>query len=451
MNTRATAAKIICRVADAGLTLDAAMAEYLPVVVRRDDRGFVKELCFGTLRWYDQLEFLLGRYLDRPLKRRDGDIRTLILVGLYQLHHLGTPPHAAISETVEATADLDKSWAKPLVNALLRRSQREFQRLGSELDRNPGARYSHPAWLIDRIKANWPEQWESILQTNNQRPPQHLRVNLLRTTRKNYLEDLERAGIRAQQIDLTPCGIQVPDPVDVDALPGFDDGRVSVQDAGAQLAAGLLDLQPGDLVLDACAAPGGKTAHIRETQPQIAGITALDVDGHRIARLHNTLSRLKLDATVIEADASGPDTWWDGRLFDCILLDAPCSATGVIRRHPDIKRLKSPEQVPALQATQSQLLAALWPLLKPGGRLVYSTCSLLREENDRVIECFLDNHPSARPEAVRDVWGQSKFEEFTLTPGFRTEWGIATVCGRQLLPCLDNTDGFYYAILTKVQ
>ena len=449
MNARATAAKIICRVVDTGLTLDAAMAKYLPVIERRDDRGFVKELCFGTLRWYDQLEFLLGRYLDRPLKQRDGDIRTLILVGLYQLHHLGTPPHAAISETVEATADLDKSWAKPLVNALLRRSQREFQRLRSELDRNPGARYSHPAWLIDRIKADWPEQWESILQTNNQRPPQHLRVNLLHTTRENYLEDLERAGIRAQQIDLTPFGIQVPDPVDVDALPGFDDGHVSVQDAGAQLAAGLLDLQPGDVVLDACAAPGGKTTHIRETQPQIAGITALDVDEHRIARLHNTLSRLKLDATVIEADAARPDTWWDGRPFDRILLDAPCSATGVIRRHPDIKRLKSPEQVPALQATQSELLAALWPLLKPGGRLVYSTCSVLREENDRVIERFLDNHPSARPETVRDVWGQGKFGEFTLTPGLRTEWGIAAEYGRQLLPCLDDTDGFYYAVLTK--
>ena len=433
MNARATAAKIICRVVDTGLTLDAAMAKYLPVIERRDDRGFVKELCFGTLRWYDQLEFLLGRYLDRPLKQRDDDIRTLILVGLYQLHHLGTPPHAAISETVEATADLDKSWAKPLVNALLRRSQREFQRLRPELDRNPGARYSHPAWLIDRIKADWPDQWESILQTNNQRPPQHLRVNLLHTTRENYLEDLERAGIRAQQIDLTPCGIQVPDPVDVHALPGFDDGHVSVQDAGAQLAAGLLDLQPGDAVLDACAAPGGKTAHIRETQPQIAGITALDVDEHRIARLHNTLSRLKLDATVIEADAAGPDTWWDGRLFDRILLDAPCSATGVIRRHPDIKRLKSPEQVPVLQATQSELLAALWPLLKPGGRLVYSTCSLLHDENDRVIEAFLDNHPTANLETIR------------------VEWGIASVYGRQLLPCLDNTDGFYYAVLTKVQ
>ena len=431
MNLRARAAKAIWRVVDAGLTLDTALGQCLHGVERTEDRGFVKELCFGTLRWYDQLEFILDRYLDKPLKQRDADIRTLILVGLYQLHHLGTPPHAAISETVNATVELGKEWAKPLVNAVLRRSQREFQRLRPELDRNPGARYSHPAWLVDRIKADWPDKWERILQANNQRPPQHLRVNRLRTTRENYLEELGRAGIRAQQVDLIPCAIQVLDPVDVDALPGFDDGYASVQDAGAQLAAGLLDLQPGDLVLDACAAPGGKTTHIRETQAQIAGITALDVDEHRIARLHNTLSRLKLDASVIEADAASPDAWWDGRTFDRILLDAPCSATGVIRRHPDIKRLKSPEQLPALQTSQTQLLAALWPLLKPGGRLLYSTCSLLRDENDRVIETFLDNHSSANLETIQ------------------AEWGRATGCGRQLLPGLDGTDSFYYAALTK--
>ena len=451
MNLRALAAKAVWRVADTGLTLDAALAEYLPVIERRDDRGFVKELCFGTLRWFDQLEFLLERYLDKPLKARDSDIRVLILVGLYQLHHLDTPAHAATWETVNATVELGKEWAKPLVNALLRRSQRDYPRLGAELDRYPGVRYSHPDWLANSIRQDWPDRWEAILQANNQRPPQHLRVNVLRTSRENYLEDLQRAGIRAQQCDLTPCAVDVLDPVDVSRLPGFGDGQVSVQDAGAQLAAMLLDPQPGDRVLDACAAPGGKTAHICELEPAIAEMTALDIDEKRIERLHDTLTRLKLDATVTRADATSTETWWDGRLFDCILLDAPCSATGVIRRHPDIKRLKSPEQVPALQATQSQLLAALWPLLKPGGRLVYSTCSLLREENDRVIECFLDNHPSARPEAVRDVWGQSKFEEFTLTPGLRMEWGIAAEYGRQLLPCLDNTDGFYYAILTKVQ
>ena len=433
MQTRAAAAEILCRVVDAGLTLDAAMAERLPVIERRDDRGFVKELCFGTLRWFDQLDFMLGRYVKKPLKQGDSDIRMLVLVGLYQLHHLDTPAHAAVSETVDATVELDKAWAKPLVNALLRRSQREFQRLEPELDRNPGARYSHPAWLVGRLKSDWPEQWQTILEANNRRPPQHLRVNALRTTRENYLEDLQRAGIRAQEIDLTPCGVQVMEPVDVGELPGFADGHVSVQDAGAQLAAGLLDLQPGDRVLDACAAPGGKTAHVLETQPQIAGMTALDVDEKRMARLRDTLNRLKLDASVIKADAAMTGDWWDGQQFDRILLDAPCSATGVIRRHPDIKRLKTPEQVPALQTRQTGLLAALWPLLEPGGRLLYSTCSLLHDENDRVIETFLDSHPAANLETIR------------------AEWGRATEYGRQLLPCLDNTDGFYYAILSKVQ
>ena len=431
MNSRAIAAKTICRVIDTGLTLDAALEEYLPVVNRRDDRGFVKELCFGTLRWFNQLEFILERYFDKPLKPRDSDIRILILVGLYQLHYLDTPAHAATSETVSATVELGKEWAKPLVNAVLRRSQREFHLVEAELEQSDTRRYSHPRWLIDNVKRDWPSQWEAILHANNQRPPQHLRVNLLRTSRENYLEDLQQAGVRSQACDLTPCAIQVMNPVDVYQLPGFNDGHVSVQDAGAQLAAMLLDPQPGNSILDACAAPGGKTAHIFEMQPQIARITALDVDEKRIVRLQDTLSRLQLDATVLRADAARTDVWWDGRLFDRILLDAPCSATGVIRRHPDIKHLKTPEQIPALQSSQTELLAALWPLLKPGGRLLYSTCSLLHDENDRIIETFLEDYPAANSENIR------------------AQWGSATDNGRQLLPSIDKTDGFYYAVLAK--
>ena len=431
MNLRAVAAKIICRVVDNGLILDAALAEYLPAVERLDDRGFVKELCFGTLRWFDQLEFILEQYLNKPLKPRDSDIRVLILIGLYQLHYLGTPAHAAVSETVGATLELDREWAKPLVNAVLRRSQREFHQVLAEPDKGAAARHSHPQWLADRIKGDWPDLWEAILQANNQRPPQHLRVNVLRSSREDYLDKLHGTGIQAEKTGLTPCAIQVLQPVDVNLLPGFKDGDVSIQDAGAQLAAALLDPQPGNRVLDACAAPGGKTAHICETQPSIAEITALDVDEKRIGRLRANLARLKLDATVIKADAARTDTWWDGRLFDHILLDAPCSATGVIRRHPDVKRLKSPEQLPILQITQSELLASIWPLLKQGGKLVYSTCSILRDENDQVIETFLDKHPSANSEAIR------------------AEWGIATAYGRQLLPSIDNTDGFYYAVLTR--
>ena len=431
MNPRAIAVKVISRVVDSGLTLDAALVEHLHALKRRDDQGFVKELCFGTLRWFDQLEFILGRYLSKPLKQRDSDIRMLILVGLYQLHYLDTPAHAAVSETVGATLELDREWAKPLVNAVLRRSQREFHQVLAELDKGAAARHSHPQWMADRIKGDWPDLWEAILQANNQRPPQHLRVNVLRTSGEDYLDKLYRTGIQAEKTSLTPCAIQVLHPVDVNQLPGFKDGDVSIQDAGAQLAATLLDPQPGNRVLDACAAPGGKTAHICEIQPSIAEITALDVDEKRIGRLRANLARLKLNATVIKADAARKDTWWDGRLFDRILLDAPCSATGVIRRHPDVKRLKSPEQLPILQNTQSELLASIWPLLKQGGKLVYSTCSILHDENDRVIETFLDKHPSANPEAIR------------------AEWGITTEYGRQLLPCLDATDGFYYAVLTR--
>ena len=431
MNCRAIAAKSICRVVDAGLTLDAALEEYLPVIDRRDDRGFVKELCFGTLRWFAQLEFILEHYLNKPLKPRDSDIRILILVGLYQLHHLSTPAHAAIAETVGATVGLGKKWAKPLVNAVLRRSQREFHLVKAGLEQADTWRYSHPRWLIDSVKRDWPGQWEAILHANNQRPPQHLRVNLLRTSREDYLEDLQQVGLKSTACGLSPGAIQVMNPVDICQLPGFDEGHVSVQDAGAQLAAALLDPQPGNSILDACAAPGGKTAHLCEMQPQIARITALDIDGKRIERLQDTLSRLQLDATVLTADATRTAAWWDGRLFDRILLDAPCSATGVIRRHPDIKHLKTPEQIAALQSSQTELLAALWPLLKPGGKLLYSTCSLLHDENDRVVEAFLGDHPAANSESIL------------------ANWGSATANGRQLLPCIDKTDGFYYALLAK--
>ena len=430
MSARAIAAASLSRVVNTGVTLDAALEQYLHEVERAEDRGFVKELCFGTLRWFEQLEFVLERYLERPLKQRDTDLRMLILLGLYQLHHLGTPPHAALSATVEATAELGKGWAKPLVNALLRRSQRDYERLMPELERRPAARYSHPPWFINRLKTDWPAHWQTILHANNRCPPQHLRINPLRTTRSNYLEELERAGIPAQALALTPCGIQVLKPVDVNKLPGFNQGYVSVQDAGAQLATGLLHPQPGNLVLDACAAPGGKTAHILETQPQINGITALDVDEHRIDRLRATLTRLDLDADVRQADAADPQTWWDGRPFDRILLDAPCSATGVLRRRPDIKRRKAPEQLPELQSVQAGLLNALWPLLKPGGRLLYATCSLLRGENDEVIEAFLDNQPEACAATIQAAWGTT------------------AKYGRQLLPGAGDTDGFYYAILT---
>lgn len=432
-DARAAAAQALARVLDAGATLDAALAGCLAGLELQQDRRFAKELCFGALRWFDRLEFLLERHLGKPLKRKDADIKCLILVGLYQLHHLSTPDHAAVAATVDSAAALNKAWAKPLVNAALRRSQREFHWLQPELNRCLTARHSHPQWLIDAIREDWPEWWEAALEANNQHPPLHLRVNLLKTSREAYLNELGQAGIAAEKIDLgaTPGALRVEKPVDVSRLPGFEAGRVSVQDAGAQLAAPLLDPQPGERVLDACAAPGGKTAHLHETQPALGSITALDADEKRLGRLRDALDRLGLAAAIIHADACAPDSWWDRRPFDRILLDAPCSAAGVIRRHPDIKRLKSPQQLAALQDLQAKLLQANWPLLRRGGTLLYSTCSLLRAENDRVVERFLDQAPDAELETIR------------------ARWGVATSCGRQLLSCQDDTDGFYYATLRK--
>lgn len=432
-DARAAAAQVLVRVLDVGATLDAALAGGLAGLELQQDKGFAKELCFGALRWLDRLEFLLERHLDKPLKRKDADIKSLILIGLYQLHYLSTPDHAAVAATVDSAAALNKAWAKPLVNAALRRSQREFHRLQPELNRCPAARHSHPQWLIDAIREDWPEWWEAVLEANNQRPPLHLRVNLLKTSREAYMDELERAGLAAEKIDLAgaPGALRMAKPVDVSLLPGFEAGRVSVQDAGAQLAAPLLDPQPGERILDACAAPGGKTAHLREMQPALGSITALDADEKRLGRLRDALDRLGLAAAIVHADACDPDSWWDRRPFDRILLDAPCSAAGVIRRHPDIKRLKSPQQLVALQDLQAKLLQANWPLLRRGGTLLYSTCSLLRAENDRVVERFLDQAPDAELETIR------------------ARWGVATSCGRQLLPCRDDTDGFYYATLRK--
>lgn len=432
-DARAAAAQVLVRVLDAGATLDAALAGGLAGLELQQDKGFAKELCFGALRWLDRLEFLLERYLDKPLKRKDADIKSLILIGLYQLHYLSTPDHAAVAATVDSAAALNKAWAKPLVNAALRRSQREFHRLQPELNRCPAARHSHPQWLIDAIREDWPEWWEEVLEANNQRPPLHLRVNLLKTSREAYLDELGQAGLAAEKIDLggAPGALRMAKPVDVSFLPGFEAGRVSVQDAGAQLAAPLLDPQPGERILDACAAPGGKTAHLREMQPALGSITALDADEKRLERLRDALDRLGLAAAIVHADACDPDSWWDRRPFDRILLDAPCSAAGVIRRHPDIKRLKSPQQLVALQDLQAKLLQANWSLLRRGGTLLYSTCSLLRAENDRVVERFLDQAPDAKLETIR------------------ARWGVATSCGRQLLPCRDDTDGFYYATLRK--
>ncbi len=293
------------------------------------------------------------------------------------------------------------------------------------------AAVSHPDWLIKQIEQDWPQQAQQILLENNQQPPMALRVNLARISRDQYLQQLSEQGIEAVAVSFCPSAIILDKPVAVDLLPGFAEGLVSVQDTAAQLAAGLLDVQAGHRVLDVCAAPGGKTAHILEHQPQLKELVAVDVDESRMQRVSDTLQRLKLPATLVVGDAANPQDWWDGQLFDRILLDAPCSALGVIRRHPDIKLLRRAEDIKPLQALQKNILHAVWPLLAPGGIMLYATCSILKQENEQQIDAFLAEHPDAVELPIDAAWG------------------FAGSHGRQIMTGESAMDGFYYARLGK--
>jgi 16S rRNA (cytosine967-C5)-methyltransferase len=392
-------------------------------------RALAQELCYGTLRWSPRLQALLDLLLDKPLKAKESDIHSLLLLGLYQLAYMEIPAHAAVSETVAVTALLNKGWAKGLVNAVLRRFQRERQALEAKIGHDPVAVSAHPAWLLSLLQQAWPQEWQAIVDANNQRPPMALRVNRSRTSRADYLQALQAEGLAAEPSVHAPDALLLERPVNVDQLPGFACGEVSVQDSAAQLAALLVAPQPGMRVLDACAAPGGKTGHLLEICSDIE-LIALDIEKKRLARVEENLLRLGLKARLIAADASST-VWWDGKPFDRILLDAPCSASGVIRRHPDIKLLRQSEDIPQLVALQAAILEALWPMLRPGGMLVYATCSVLPQENAGQLANFLANHDDAKERPIEAGWGQ-----------------IAEV-GRQILPDQDRMDGFYYACIEK--
>lgn len=391
----------------------------------------VREMSFGVCRWYHRLSFLASRLMDKPLRRKDQDIHCLVLLGLYQLFHMRIPDHAVINETVAVTGQLNKVWARGLVNAVLRNAVRRRDMLTAELEADEGALYSHPAWLLERLQADWPEHFAGILQGNNTQAPMALRVNTRRGSRHGYLGMLAEAGIGAVAGANVETAIILAQAMDVARLPGFADGLVSVQDEASQLAAALLDPPSGARVLDACAAPGGKTCALLERQPEIRAMLALDNNSERLDKIRENITRLGLAADIACADAAAPDTWWDGRPFDAILLDAPCSGTGVIRRHPDIKLLRGAGDPTRLAATQGLLLAALWPCLKPGGRLLYSTCTVLREENEKTIARFLETGVHAQPVPLSHP--------------------AALPCpvGMQFLPGREGMDGFYYALLEK--
>ena len=427
MNTRAAAAQVVASVLR-GQSLSAALP---PMVLRVEerDRSLLKELCFGTLRWQPCLTLYLEVLITKPLRAKDLEIQALLMIGLYQLLHLRVAEHAVVNETVTATKALKRPWAKAMVNAVLRNFLRQKEALAEQLSPQRAFQTAHPDWLVGAFKHAWSEPRTSeIIAANNARAPMTLRVNCAHGSRSDYLGRLRAAGLEANTIE---SGIQLTSPVDVSQLPGFDLGDCSVQDGAAQLAAPLLMLEPGQRVLDACSAPGGKTGHIAEAQPQLEALVALDSDPRRLQRVRDNLTRLGLDAELREADASDLGAWWDQQLFDRILLDAPCSATGVIRRHPDIKLLRTAADIENLAAIQERLLQSLWPTLKNNGVLVYATCSVLPRENDRVIETFLHAHSDAYIYAIE------------------ADWGLQTNFGRQLFPLIGGQDGFYYARLQK--
>ncbi len=427
MNTRLVAAKVLTRVLQDGQSLTAALDKAFLDIESSKDRAFIQALCYGVCRQYHRLDFILSQLLDKPLK--DADVKSLALVGLYQLNFMRVKPHAAVSETVLAARK--KPWAKSLINAVLRTYLREQEGLEHKADKSQVAALSHPDWLIKQIEQDWPEQALMIFLENNQQPPMVLRVNLAKTSREDYLQLLAGQDIAAQTVSFCLSAIVLEKPVPVELLPGFVGGLVSVQDAAAQLAAGLLDVQPGHRVLDVCAAPGGKTAHILESRPQLKELVAVDIDESRMQRVSENLQRLNLQATLVVGDAAKPKDWWDGQPFDRILLDAPCSALGVIRRHPDIKLLRRAEDIGQLQALQKSILQAVWPLLAPGGQLLYATCSILKQENERQVQAFLAEHDDA------------------IELPIDADWGIAGACGRQILTGESAMDGFYYARLSK--
>jgi len=427
---------ITCQVVHDVARQQRSLSRLLPAAsarVNAKDKALLQELVYGTCRWYYQLESLHQQFLARPLHRNDILAKTLLNVGAYQLLYTRIPAHAAIHETVAAAEVLGLKHLKGLINAILRKLSTT-----QKPDERSSAIESHPEWMREKIRHNWPEHWESILQQNNQYPPMALRVNRSQyhtkdpseDCQKRYLQKLEAAQIKAIPGSFAPYAICLETPLAVTALPGFSSGEVSVQDEAAQLCCQLLDLKPGLTVLDACAAPGGKTCAMLESQPGLK-LLALDADPARTALISENLERLDLSAQVQTAAAENTDLWWDHTPFDRILLDAPCSATGVIRRHPDIKLLRRPDDIKKLSELQLKLLTSLWSTLNHGGKLLYATCSIFPQENSRIIERFLKQESSAN-----------------LVP-LDVKWGVDTGFGRQLFPQKNGHDGFFYACLTK--
>jgi len=443
MNARAHAALILARVIpgsgnnQAQSLSEAIIDEEAKPDFPQEQKALIRELCYGVCRWYLLLDFWVSSLLSKPLKAKDQDLHLLLLVGAYQLYKLRIPDHAAISESVNAAKALKKNWATKLVNGVLRQFQRQQKQLTSNPDLKPWVECSHPEWLYQKLAKNHPNALDEILSANNNKPPMCLRVNITLTDPEAYLELLHQANISAFANASLPQTIYLEQAHNVNELPGFDEGFVSVQDEAAQWAATLLDLKAGQRVLDTCAAPGGKTSHILETCPNLEKITALDISSKRAEKITDSIKRLKLDpegkkTSIKVSNALDLEQWWNGENFHRILLDAPCSATGVIRRHPDIKWLRQPSDIKQLAEQQLSLLKSAWKTLEPNGLLLYATCSVLSEENEDVIKYFLEQELNA--------------EELPI------QLPIGNKCnfGWQLLPRENQHDGFFYALLRKI-
>jgi len=437
MNTpadiRAQAAQLLVQVLN-GKSLDAVLQNRNETA---QERGLLRTLCYGSVRWFWRLQSALEQLSSQRPQELDEEVRALALIGLFQLLHTDIAPHAAVAETVEAARKLKLNRATGFLNAILRRCQREAQDITAKIDQPLATRTAHPRWLVEQLQRDWPQQVEAILDANNQHPPFWLRLNTQRITRDAYAARLKEQGVESTTSVHAPDALLLAHAMDVQSLPGFDEGLVSVQDAAAQMAAHLLEAKESERVLDACAAPGGKTCHILELQPALKEMVAVDSSAQRLRRVQSNLKRLDQQATLISGDAANPEEWWNGEAFDRILLDAPCSATGVIRRHPDIKLLRRAADITRLSTEQSHMLSQLWPLLRPGGRLLYASCSMLKAENADVITAFLAQHPEAADNTAAVA---EKFGLKTIAPELP---GLVIQVGEQ------EMDGFYYACLDK--
>lgn len=428
-NLQARANAVLCAVILDGYSLDEALNQAFKK--NNAQKGLFQELCYGTLRHYERLAYILDQLLQKPLKKSDGDIEILLLLGLYQLQEMHMPEAVSVAETVNA---VQKIWAKGLVNAVLRNFLRAKTSLTAEEKMPKNALYSHPQWMLDLWQKAFPQHWQTICKANNERPPMALRINLARIEKTAYCALLRENNIAFQDVPTIPSAVILDKAMSVESLPGFNEGVVSVQDCGAQVLMSLLDLKSNLDILDACSAPGGKLSHLLESVDPSVKITAVEIDPQRMLKITENLQRLHYSNRVklITADILDTKAWWQGEYYDRIIADVPCSATGVIRRHPDIKILRQEKDSAQFAKTQYKILETLWPTLKPGGLLIYITCSICPQENEDLVQQFLDHYADARCLPIH------------------AQQGIALPYGYQFLPGLYPGDGFYYAKLQKL-